>query len=176
MAAHAFAVRFLPVLVGLAGCSGGALLAPGSVVPDLSGPDQAGTMRRVADERGHPLVVFFYPKDGTPGCTKEACAFRDAWERYRQAGVQVFGVSADEQKSHEQFAKEQRLPFPIVADPGHAWSAAFGVTTRLGMDARVSFLVDGSGKVVKAYPRVDPGLHADEVLADAAALAVKQKP
>jgi peroxiredoxin Q/BCP len=133
-------------------------------------------VRRIADERGHPLVVFFYPKDGTPGCTKEACAFRDAWERYRQAGVQVFGISADEQRSHEQFAKEQRLPFPIVADPAHAWSSAFGVTTRLGMDARVSFLVDGSGKVANVYPHVDPALHADEVLRDAAALALKQKP
>jgi peroxiredoxin Q/BCP len=154
-----------------AACGGGAPLLPaGSAVPEVSGPDQHGIVRRVAEERGHPLVVFFYPKDGTPGCTREACAFREAWERYRMAGVQIFGVSADDQKSHEQFAKEQHLPFPIVADPSHAWSAAFGVSTKLGMDSRVSFLVDGSGKVARVYPNVDPGLHADEVLKDVAAL------
>jgi peroxiredoxin Q/BCP len=146
------------------------MLVVGSRVPDLAAPDQTGKMRRITDERGHPLVVYFYPKDGTPGCTKEACAFRDAWERFRQAGVQIYGVSSDDQKSHEQFAKEQKLPFPIVADPTHAWSDAFGVKTRLGMDARVSFLIDATGRVAKAYPNVDPGLHADEVLRDAAAL------
>src|SRR5208282_2319662 len=107
---------------------------------------------RLIDYRGRKVVVYFYPKDNTPGCTKEACAFRDVWDKYQQAGVQIFGVSADDQKSHEQFAKEQHLPFPIVADPTHAWSSAFGVSTRLGMDARVSFLIDPSGKVSKVYP------------------------
>jgi peroxiredoxin Q/BCP len=150
---------------------GSGLLPAGSAAPDLSAPDQTGKVRRIAEERGHPLVVYFYPKDGTPGCTKEACAFRDTWERFRQAGVQIYGVSADDQKSHEQFAKEQHLPFPIVADPGHSWSAAFGVSTKLGMDARVSFLIDPSGKVSKTYPNVDPALHADEVLKDAAAVS-----
>ena len=173
----------LGLTVALGGCGaatrpdgGSGLLPAGSMVPDLSGPDQSGKMQRVSDERGHPLIVFFYPRDGTPGCTKEACAFRDAWERYQKAGVQIFGVSADDQKSHEQFAKEQRLPFPIVADPAHAWSAAFGVSTRLGMDSRVSFLIDGSGKVARVYPDVDPGLHADEVLKDAAAVSVNPRP
>jgi thioredoxin-dependent peroxiredoxin len=146
------------------------LLPAGSAAPDLSAPDQTGKVRRIAEEKGHPLVVYFYPKDGTPGCTKEACAFRDAWDRYKQAGVEIFGVSADDQKSHEQFAKEQHLPFPIVADPQHAWSTAFGVSTKLGMDSRVSFLIDPSGKVARVYPKVDPALHADDVLKDAAAL------
>jgi peroxiredoxin Q/BCP len=168
---------------GLAGCGaaartdgGSGLLPSGSVVPELEGPDQSGTMRRIKDERGHALVVFFYPKDGTPGCTREACAFRDTWELYRKAGVQIFGVSADDAKSHEQFAKEQHLPFPIVADPGHTWSAAFGVSTKLGMDSRVSFLVDGSGKVARVYPKVDPGLHAAEVLKDVASLGPGPSP
>lgn len=149
---------------------GTGLLPAGSAAPNLAAPDQTGKVRRLTEERGHPLIVYFYPKDGTPGCTKEACAFRDAWERYHQAGVQIFGVSADDQKSHEQFAKEQHLPFPIVADPGHAWSAAFGVSTRLGMDSRVSFLLDANGKVAKIYPDVDPGIHANQVLKDVAAL------
>lgn len=163
--------------LALGGCGassrtdGGGLLPAGQAAPDLAAPDQSGKTRRIAEERGHALVVFFYPKDGTPGCTKEACAFRDAWDRYQQAGVQVFGVSADDQKSHETFAREQKLPFPIVADPTHAWSSAFGVGTRLGMNARVTFLIDPSGLVAKVYPSVDPGLHADQVLKDAAALA-----
>jgi thioredoxin-dependent peroxiredoxin len=170
-------------LGGLAGCGsatrpdgGSGLLPVGSSVPDLSAPDQTGAVRRIEAERGHALVVYFYPKDGTPGCTKEACAFRDAWERYQKAGVQIFGVSSDDAKSHEQFAKEQHLPFPIVADPGHAWSTAFGVSTKLGMDSRVSFLLDGTGKVVRVYPNVDPGIHAEEVLKDAAALSKPAAP
>jgi peroxiredoxin Q/BCP len=162
----------------LAGCGaatrpdgGNGLLAAGTAAPDLTAVDQTGKTQRIAAEKGHPLVVYFYPKDGTPGCTREACAFRDTWERYQKAGVQVFGVSADDQKSHETFAKEQHLPFPIVADPGHAWSAAFGVPTKLGMDSRVSFLIDAGGKIAKVYPNVDPGVHADAVLKDAVGAA-----
>jgi peroxiredoxin Q/BCP len=163
--------------LSLAGCGaatrtdgGTGLLPSGSAAPDLSAPDQAGKVHRIADERGHALIVYFYPKDGTPGCTKEACAFRDAWDKFKQANVQIFGVSADDQKSHEQFAKEEKLPFPILADPDHGWSKAFGVSTKLGMDARVTFLIDAGGKVAKIYPDVDPGVHADQVLKDAAAL------
>ncbi len=181
---HVASVLALTLALALAGGCGGAarpdgstgLLPAGSAAPDLSAPDQTGKVRRIAEERGHPLIVYFYPKDGTPGCTKEACAFRDAWDRYRKAGVQIFGVSADDAKSHEQFAKEQHLPFPIVADPAHAWSAAFGVSTKLGMDSRVSFLIDPSGTVAHVYPKVDPALHADEVLKDAAALTPPAAP
>ncbi len=153
------------------GCGGSAnALAVGAAAPDLGAVDQNGKTHRISEEKGHALIVYFYPKDNTPGCTKEACAFRDAWDKYKTANVQVFGVSADDQKSHEQFAKEQKLPFPILADPEHAWSTAFGVSTRLGMDSRVSFLIDKSGKVARVYPNVDPGIHADEVLKDAASL------
>jgi peroxiredoxin Q/BCP len=162
----------LIAVIALTGCSSSsaALLPAGSAAPDLGGTDQQGKAHRIADEHGHPLVVYFYPKDGTPGCTKEACAFRDTWDRFQKAGVQIYGVSADDQKSHEAFAKEEKLPFPILADPGHAWSTAFGVPTKLGMDSRVSFLIDPSGKIAKVYPNVDPAIHADEVLKDAAAL------
>jgi peroxiredoxin Q/BCP len=162
----------LPALALLAaGCAGSPGLLPvGSAAPDLSAVDQAGRAHRISEERGHPVVVYFYPKDATPGCTKEACAFRDAWDSYQKAGVMVFGVSSDDQKSHETFAKEQRLPFPILADPTRAWSSAFGVSTRLGMPARVSFLIDPAGKVAKVYPEVDPGVHAARVLEDAGKL------
>jgi peroxiredoxin Q/BCP len=160
----------------LAGCGaarrpdgGEGLLPIGSDAPALSAVDQNGKEHRLADEKGHPVVVYFYPKDGTPGCTKEACAFRDAWDKFSAASVQVFGVSTDDAKSHEEFAKEQKLPFPILADPKGEWMSAFGVPSRLGMASRVSFLIDAKGKVAKVYPNVDPGIHADEVLKDAMA-------
>ncbi len=172
-------MRFvLPALftLSLAGCGatrrpdgGEGLLAVGTDAPNLTAVDQNGKSHRLADEKGHPVIVYFYPKDGTPGCTKEACAFRDAWNKFTAANVQVFGVSEDDSKSHEEFAKEQKLPFPILADPNGEWLRAFGVPSRLGMASRVSFLIDANGKVAKVYPDVDPGVHADEVLKDATA-------
>jgi thioredoxin-dependent peroxiredoxin len=163
-----FAAPLLLACGGVQRPDGGEGLLPvGSAAPDLIAPDQQGKGRRISDERGRPLVVYFYPKDGTPGCTKQACAFRDAWGKYQAEGVSIFGVSADDEKSHAQFAKEQRLPFPILADPDHVWSKAFGVPKVLGMDSRVSFLIDKNGKVAKVYANVDPALHAEEVLKDA---------
>lgn len=170
-----FAVPALFTL-SLVGCGatrrpdgGEGLLAVGTEAPNLSAVDQNGKTHRLADEKGHPVIVYFYPKDGTPGCTKEACAFRDAWNKFTTANVQVFGVSEDDSKSHEEFAKEQKLPFPILADSNGEWLRAFGVPSRLGMASRVSFLIDASGKIAKVYPDVDPGVHADEVLKDATA-------
>jgi peroxiredoxin Q/BCP len=163
--------------LALAGCGGvkrpdggTGLLPVGSATPDLRAKDQHGAEQSLAAERGHPTVVYFYPKDATPGCTKEACAFRDAWDRYKAARVQVFGVSSDDVGSHEQFAKAQKLPFPLLADTTGAWATAFGVPSTLGMTKRVTFLLDKDGKVAKVYPDVDPGVHAGEVLGDATAL------
>jgi thioredoxin-dependent peroxiredoxin len=149
---------------------GEGMLAAGTDAPNLSAVDQNGKQHQLSAERGHPVIVYFYPKDGTPGCTKEACAFRDAWNKFKDANVQVFGVSEDDAKSHEEFSKEQKLPFPILADPNGEWLRAFGVPSRLGMASRVSFLIDKSGKIAKVYPDVDPGVHADEVLKDAIAV------
>lgn len=167
---------FVSTITLLAGCGattrpdgGEGPLPVGATPPELSAVDQHGKTRKLSEERGHPTVVYFYPKDGTPGCTKEACAFRDTWDRFQKAGVQVLGVSSDDQKSHEQFAKEEKLPFPILADPDLTWAKAFGVPIRLGMTSRVSFLLDAEGKVKKVYPDVDPALHADQVLGDASA-------
>lgn len=146
---------------------GSGLLPEGAMAPAVSGVDQNGATRSLAAERGHPVVVYFYPKDGTPGCTTEACAFRDAWATYREAGVQVFGVSSDDRESHAEFAKEHGLPFPLVADDSGAWATAFGVPSMLGLTKRVTFLVDARGRVAKVYPDVDPGVHAARVLEDA---------
>jgi peroxiredoxin Q/BCP len=147
---------------------GAGLLEVGKPAPELSGVDQEGKTRRIADARGKYLVVYFYPKDGTPGCTEQACAFRDAWDRYREADILLYGVSADDQASHAEFAREHRLPFPLIADPDHVWSTAFGVSTFLGMTSRVSFVVGPDGLVTASYPDVDPGVNARQILADIA--------
>ena len=164
-------------LLSVLGCGAAArpdggrgLLPAGSPAPDVSGPDQDGRGHRLLDEHGRLVVVYFYPRDATPGCTREACAFRDAWDRFRQAGIVVFGVSTQDEASHARFAREHRLPFPLIADPGLRWVAAFGVPVRLGMAARVSFLIDRAGRVAKVYPDVDPGVHASQILADAGAM------
>jgi peroxiredoxin Q/BCP len=164
-------------LASLIGCGatvrpdgGSGLLPVGATAPDVFAADQHGAIQRLSDQRGRAVVVYFYPKDGTPGCTQEACAFRDAWDRFKQANVQVFGVSADSRESHESFANQHRLPFPILVDTEQTWAKAFGVPVKLGMASRVTFLIDPDGKVAKVYPDVDPGVHADEVLKDAAQL------
>lgn len=154
-----------------AGASNGSLLPVGAPAPaDLSAVDQNGETHRLADSKGTITVVYFYPKDATPGCTKEACAFRDVWDRYKAAGIQVFGVSADDQASKAEFAKEHKLTFPLLADPDKRWIDAFHVPTTLGMASRVTFLFDRELRVAKVYPDVDPGVHAAQVLADALAL------
>lgn len=155
---------------GCAGRSGEATLAAGAPAPALRQVAHDGTDIDLSNPGGKPTLVYFYPRDGTPGCTKEACAFRDVWQRYEEAGVRIVGVSSDSDESHRKFAQEHSLPFPLIADETHAWANAFGVDTTLGMTSRDSFLIGPDGKVAKVYRGVDPGVHADEVLADAKAL------
>ena len=170
-----FLAPLLPLLAGACGApqrpdGGRGLLPVGSPAPEVSAPDQDGRLHRLRDDRGQVVVVYFYPKDSTPGCTREACAFRDAWDRLSRGGVVVFGVSTDDQASHARFAREHRLPFPLLADTDRTWVTAFGVPVRLGMASRVSFLFDKEGRVAKVYPDVDPAVHASRILADAATL------
>jgi peroxiredoxin Q/BCP len=119
-------------------------------------------------------LVYFYPRAGTPGCTKEACAFRDAWESFSKAGVRVVGVSSDPGERQQKFAKEHQLPFSLISDPDHVWSDAFGVGSFLGFDARISFLIDGEARIAKVYEDVDPGVHAEDVLEDVKKLGLAQ--
>jgi peroxiredoxin Q/BCP len=150
---------------------GTGLLPVGSSAPDVVGTNAAGERVRLSGQLGHPAVVYFYPMDETPGCTREACAFRDAFDRYTERHVTIFGVSQDSEQSHGEFRAKQRLPFPLVADEDGSVTRAYGVPSRLGMSSRVTFLVDGSGHVARVWPDVDPGVHASEVLAAAAELA-----
>jgi peroxiredoxin Q/BCP len=161
----------------LAGCAattrpdGGAGLLPvGEPAPDLSTTDQNGKAISLRGMAGRRVLVYFYPKDDTPGCTAEACAIRDTWDRFVAADIVVLGVSADDADSHRAFAAEYQLPFALVPDPSLEWAAAFGVGTAGGFTERVSFLIGRDGKIARVYPGVDPAVHAEEVLADAAAL------
>jgi len=170
--ALALALALAPTFLTTAACSTTSsslpLIAPGATAPDFRAPDQTGAVRTLAEFKGRPLVVFFYPKDGTPGCTKEACAFRDAWKSYEERGIAIVGVSADDVASHARFAAEHKLPFPLLADTDGAVARAFGVDSNFGMMERVTVLVDKDGVVQQTWPDVDPGVHAAQILAVAA--------
>ena len=148
----------------------GSLKGAGVEVGDLHATDGDGKEQRLGELRGSKVVVFFYPRDETPGCTTEACAFRDQWARFEEAGVKVIGVSGGSTSGKAQFAKKQKLPFPLVTDEDLSWARAFGVRVVLGIPSRTSFLLDREGRISKVYENVDPAIHADEVLKDAAAI------
>jgi len=169
--------RLLLLGLLLAGCGGaqvaGAhpLLGEGTDAPDFMADDQSGQVQRFAALRdGHAAVLFFYPRDGTPGCTTEACAFRDAWDRLQSAGAIVIGVSTDTSEAHAHFAGDQHLQFPLLADPDSRVLGLYGVPSQMGMAARVTFLVDRHGRIARVFPHVDPAVHVEEVLAAIAAL------
>ena len=143
---------------------GAGLLPVGSVAPDVTAEDAKGQPVHLSDYRGKPVVVYFYPADDTPGCTKEACAFRDVWKKFEKADVIVIGVSSNDAEKHRAFRKKHNLPFPLAADVDGTAGKAYGVPkTVFGYD-RVTFLVAGDGRVAKVWPEVDPGVHAEEVL------------
>jgi thioredoxin-dependent peroxiredoxin len=131
---------------------------------------------KLSAQKGHFAVVYFYPKDETTGCTKEACAFRDASGDYAKAGITVFAVSRQDDASHQGFRDHYHLPFPMVADTSGAVQKAYGVPSVMpGVDisARVTFLIGPDGKVAHVWPKVDPVVNAKEVLAAVAALTPK---
>ncbi len=144
---------------------GKGLLQVGMAAPDITGSSGDGGPATLSTLRGHDAVVYFYPKDGTPGCTREACAFRDAFKKYEARHVVIFGVSRDSEKSHRDFRAEHELPFLLVADEEGSIARAYGVPGAFGMTARVTFLVGKDGRIARVWPDVDPSVHADEVLA-----------
>lgn len=159
------------LLFGMA-CSSDALLKVGDQAPEVALLDQEGQEQRLSNYRGQPVVVFFYPKDDTPGCTKEACAFRDVWDRYVEANIAVIGVSADDVDSHKKFMEKHELPFTLLADTEAELGKAFGLKPKLGFLPRVSFLLDKEGVIQAVYPDVDPGVHAEQVLSDVGRLGL----
>jgi peroxiredoxin Q/BCP len=124
--------------------------------------------------RGKPVVLYFYPKDETPGCTKQACALRDAWNDLQKTGVVLVGVSGDSDESHKKFAANHKLPFHLVSDPNGDLAKAYGVPFRAGFAARQTIVIGPDGNVAKIYRDVDVGQHADNIRGDLAALASKR--
>ncbi|WP_440940989.1 peroxiredoxin [Immundisolibacter sp.] len=123
-------------------------LTLGDTAPDFTLPTADGQPVSLADYRGRPVVVYFYPKDDTPGCTAEACAFRDHYQDFTQAGAEVIGISSDDPASHARFANKHRLPFVLLSDPGGAVRKAYGVPATLGLlPGRVTFVLDGEAAI-----------------------------
>jgi thioredoxin-dependent peroxiredoxin len=141
-------------------------LAVGQPPPDFTTTAQDGTSVHLAALKGKPAVVYFYPKDETPGCTKEACSFRDAWDALSKKGVVLIGVSADTDDSHKAFASHYKLPFLFVSDKDGKLAASFGVPFTNGYTARQSFVIGADGLVKKIYRKVDVTVHAQEILSD----------
>jgi peroxiredoxin Q/BCP len=141
-------------------------ITEGKPPPPLKAKAHDGTPVDLSAMKGKPVVVYFYPKDETPGCTKEACSFRDAWERLQQKGVVLIGISADSDESHRAFAAHHKLPFLLVSDEKGAIAQAFGVPFQNGFTARQSFVIGPDGNVKKIYRKVDVTVHADEILKD----------
>jgi peroxiredoxin Q/BCP len=148
-----------------------ALLAVGDKAPAFKTLDQDGEAVALSDFKGKKVVLYFYPKDDTPGCTKEACSFRDGWSKFRKRGVAVLGVSVDDARSHRKFIDKFSLPFPLLADTDKAIVKAYGVWGEKSMYGRkymgthrVTYLIDEKGKIAAVWPKVKPDGHADEIL------------
>lgn len=151
------------------------MLLTGASAPDFALPDQDGVVHKLKDYAGQWVLVYFYPKDDTPGCTKEACALRDEFPKFEKLDAVIFGVSADTVQSHKKFATKYKLPFTLLADPEKKMLEAYGVWTKkkfMGREymgiQRSSYLISPQGKIAKVYEKVNPLTHADEVLADLA--------
>lgn len=147
------------------------LLTPGTPAPDFTLPDQNGNPVRLSDFRGKTVVLYFYPKDNTPGCTRQACAFAAAYEAFRSRNAVVIGVSKDSTASHQKFAAKYDLPFVLLSDPERQAIEAYGVWQEKKMCGKVSmgvvrstYVIDGDGVIRHALPKVKPDTNPAEVL------------
>ena len=154
--------------------------AVGAAAPEFKLQDQTGKWHSLKDYRGKWVVMYFYPKDNTPGCTTQACEFRDNIFAYREIGAVILGVSVDDVASHKKFSDDHSLPFPILADSEKKSATAYGTLTKyLGITElarRDTFIIDPQGRVAKHYVKVDPKGHSELVLTDLKQLAAKAAP
>ena len=147
------------------------MVKEGATAPAFKTTDTNGESVSLKDFRGQKVVLYFYPKDDTPGCTKEACSFRDGFSKFKKRGITILGVSPDSEKSHQKFTAKYKLPFTLLADTEHSIADAYGVygekkfmgRTYMGIH-RTTFLIDEKGKIKKVFEKVKPDDHADEVL------------
>jgi thioredoxin-dependent peroxiredoxin len=147
------------------------ILEQGVKAPEISAKDQDGKLVTLEEYRGRKVVLYFYPKDDTPGCTKEACAFRDNFPKFNIAGVEVLGVSIDNESKHKKFSEKYQLPFRLVSDPDKQIVEAYGVwglKKFMGREymgtSRVTYLINEEGVIEKVWPKVNPAQHAEELL------------
>jgi peroxiredoxin Q/BCP len=147
------------------------MVKEGATAPAFKTTNTNGESVSLKDFRGQKVVLYFYPKDDTPGCTKEACSFRDGFSKFKKRGITILGVSPDSEKSHQKFTAKYKLPFTLLADTDHSIADAYGVygekkfmgRTYMGIH-RTTFLIDEKGKIKKVFEKVKPDDHADEVL------------
>ncbi|ACF44346.1 thioredoxin-dependent thiol peroxidase [Pelodictyon phaeoclathratiforme] len=147
------------------------ILQEGIPAPAIAAKDQDGKLVTLEEYRGRKVVLYFYPKDDTPGCTKEACAFRDNFPKFNSAGVEVLGVSIDDEGKHKKFSEKYQLPFRLVSDPDKRIVEAYGVwglKKFMGREymgtARVTYLINEEGIIEHVWPKVTPAQHAEELL------------
>lgn len=147
------------------------MLKEGTKAPDFVLKDYEEKEHKLSDYKGKKVVLYFYPKDDTPGCTKEACGFRDAYDDFKNKGAVVLGVSKDDSKSHGKFVDKYSLPFTLLSDPDHkviekygAWGERSFMGRKYMGTARITYLVDEQGKILKVFPKVKPEEHAKEIL------------
>lgn len=143
----------------------------GILAPDFVLQDENGQERKLVDYQGKPLILYFYPKDDTPGCTTEACNFRDDYSAYESAGVTILGISPDSPKSHKKFKEKYQLPFSLLADEGHQVAAQYGVwgpKKYMGKSYegvyRTTFIIDSQGRIAHVFENVKPADHSQEIL------------
>ena len=148
------------------------MIEEGTAAPDFSLPSDEGEEIRLSDLRGKPVVLYFYPRDDTPGCTTQARGIRDAWGEFERSGAVVLGISPDSPKSHAKFREKHSLPFTLLADEEHEVAEAYGTwvqKTYMGKEymgvERSTFVIDAEGKLAKVMRRVKPDEHADDVVA-----------
>jgi peroxiredoxin Q/BCP len=147
------------------------MVKEGTTAPAFKTKDDNGEDVSLKDFKGQKVVLYFYPKDDTPGCTKEACSFRDAYSKFKKQGIKLLGVSPDSEASHQKFITKYKLPFTLLADREHTIAEAYGVwgekkfmgRTYMGV-LRTTFLIDEKGKIKKVFEKVKPEDHATEVL------------
>ena len=147
------------------------MIEEGKPAPNFELQSDSGETVKLSELRGRPVVLYFYPKDDTPGCTTEACEFRDAYDVFRERGAEVLGVSPDDVRSHEKFKTKHELPFTLLADPDHAVAEKYGVCgekkfagkSYMGIN-RSTFIIDGDGNVARALMGIKPAGHAAQVL------------
>lgn len=147
------------------------MLNEGDIAPDFTTKDQNGNTVKLSDFKGKRVVLYFYPKDDTPGCTKEACSLRDSFDVFEEKGIKILGVSTDDEKSHQKFITKYNLPFDLLADTEKKIVESYGVWGEKNMYGkkyfginRTTFLIDGEGKIVKIFKKVKVDEHAEEVL------------